>query len=108
VGTTLLFELEQAELASRARLLAAAAEADRRVEAARAAAARIEAAAAQELEAALARLRERYRVAGDLEVAGVEAELARLEATGDDPTDPLPGASAAAAIVAAVLNEAGA
>ena len=106
MGPTLLSDLEQAELASRARLLATAAEADRRLDAARAAAAQIEADSEREVDAALATLRDRYREQGDVDVAAVEAELAQIEETVGDGVAPLPAFDAAVAkIVAAVLGE---
>jgi vacuolar-type H+-ATPase subunit H len=109
MGTTLLSDLEQAELASRARLLAAAAEADRRVDAARAVAAQIVAGSESEVDGALATLRDRYREQGDLEIAAVETELARIEeTTGDRVEADAAFDSATAAIVAAVLGETGA
>jgi hypothetical protein len=106
MGTNLLSDLEQAELASRARLLAAAAEADRRVEAAVAVAAQIEAGARAEIDRALAELRDRYRVKADLDVAAIEAELAQLErATGDGARPTASFAAAVATVVAVVLGE---
>jgi hypothetical protein len=108
MATTLLSELEHAELASRARLLAAAAEADRRLDAARAVAAQVEAGSEREVEGALAALRDRYREQGDAEVAAVEAELARIEETVGDRTEPVSAFDlAVAAIVAAALGETG-
>ena len=106
MGTMLLSDLEQAELASRARSLAAAAEADRRVDAARAVAAQIEANAEHEIDLALATLRDRYRKEGDAEVAAVEAELAQIEGAVGDGGAPWPAFDAAVAtVVAAVLGE---
>lgn len=107
MGTTLLSDLEQAELASRARLLAAAVEADGRLEAALAVAARIEAGVEDEVRRALATLRDRYRLEGDREVAAVEAELAQLEQSTGTGTNPTAAFDAAVAtVVAAVLGEA--
>jgi vacuolar-type H+-ATPase subunit H len=106
MGSMLLSDLEQAELASRARLLTAAAEADRRVETARSAAAKIEANAEHEIDLALAALRDRYRTQGDTEVAAVESELAQLEGAvgGADASWPAFD-TAVATVVAAVLGE---
>lgn len=105
----LLSDLEQAELASRARLLAAAADADRRIEAARALAAQIEATAEHEIDAALVALRERYRRQGDADVAAVEAELAQIEgAVGGGGASSPAFDTAVDAVVAAALGETGA
>jgi len=109
MGTTLLSDLEQAELASRARSLVAAAEADRRVDDARVVGAQIEAGCEREVDRALATLRDRYREQGDAEIAAVEAELARIQETAGDRIEPGSAFdSATATIVAAVLGEAGA
>ncbi|HEX7949300.1 MAG TPA: hypothetical protein VF494_03045 [Candidatus Limnocylindrales bacterium] len=106
MGSTLLSDLERAELASRARLLDAAVEGDRRLEAALAVAAQIEVGAEGEIELALATLRDRYRVQGDRDVAAVELELAGLEqATGDGVNPTAAFDAAVATVVAAVLGE---
>ena len=106
MGTTLLSDLEQAELTSRARLLAAEAEADGRLEAAVTAAARIEAGTGQEIDRAIAALRDHYRAQTERDVAAAEAELSQLEqATATDANPTAAFDVAVASIVAAVLGE---
>ena len=104
--TSILAALEQAELESRARRLAAQAEADRRLAAARATAEEIAATREHEVAAALVALRARYLETADAEIAAANAELARLEGPAGERPDAGPGfESAVAAIVAAVLGE---
>jgi hypothetical protein len=104
--TSILAALERAELESRARRLAAQAEADHRIAVARATAEEIAATREQEVAAALAGLRARYRESADAEIADADAELARLESPAAERPDAGPGfESAVAAIVAAVLGE---
>ena len=104
--TLLLADLEQAELESRAMRLAAEAESDRRLAAARASADEIVAAGMREVDAALAALREQYREGADAEIATTDAELAVLDAQAGEHPSTGPGFEAAVvAIVAAVLGE---
>ncbi|MEX1170699.1 MAG: hypothetical protein WEE50_11205 [Chloroflexota bacterium] len=104
---SLLTELEQVELDSRARRLATEAEADRRLSAATAAAEEIAAAGEHQVEAALGTLRERYRELADAQIAAAEAELAQIDREAGQDQDAGPAFEAAVdAIVAAVLGEA--
>jgi hypothetical protein len=106
VATLLLADLEQAELESRARRLAAQSESDRRLAAAHVGAAEIILAGEREVDTALAVLRERYGEAADAEIATAHAEFADLVARGDGHPAMGPGFDAAVAtIVAAVLGE---
>ena len=103
---SLLAELEQVELESRARRLAAEAEVDRRLAAAKEAAEAVAATGEREIEAALAALRDRYREFADAQVAAAEAELELCDRETGQPLDAGPAFdSAVEAIVAAVLGE---
>lgn len=104
--TSLLAELEQVELESRARRLAAETEADRRLAVAQATAEETTASGWREVESALAALRARYRDGADAEIAAADAELATLEGLAGERQDAGPEFEAAVAmIVAAVLGE---
>jgi ElaB/YqjD/DUF883 family membrane-anchored ribosome-binding protein len=106
VATVLLADLEQAELESRARRLAAEAEADRRLAAAQTTADAIAATAGDEIETALAALRRRYADQADAEIERLRTELAELEARAGEHPGTGPGFEAAVdVIVAAVLGE---
>lgn len=106
MATVLLADLEQAELESRARRLAAEAESDRRIAAALQRAQMITAEGEREVEAALTELRTRYRDAADAEIAAAVAELAALEARAGEPAAAGPAFDAGvAAVVEAVLGE---
>lgn len=103
---SLLAELEQVELDSRAKRLATEAEADRRLAVARATADEIAIAGALEVEAAVSALGARYREQADAQVAAAEAELAQCDREADERPAADPGFEAAVeAIVAAVLGE---
>ncbi len=103
---SLLAELEQVELESRAKRLAAEADADRRLTAASAAAEGIAATGEREVDAALAALRERYRELADAQIAAADAELAQCDREASQRHDAGPEFEAAVdAIVAAVLGE---
>lgn len=107
---SVLAELERAELASRARRLAAETEADGRLAAARREAEHIAASTAPEVERVVAELRTRQAAAADAAIAAIEDELARVEAAASgagEPGDPSLGA-AVDMVVAAVLAEPGA
>jgi hypothetical protein len=105
MATSMLVDLERAELESRARRLEAEAEADRRIAAAAASAGSIRATLDGEVAAALAALRARYEEAADAEIAATEAERARLDRDRSSP-HAIPGfGESVAAIVEAVLGE---
>lgn len=106
MATVLLADLEQAELESRARRLAAEAEADRRLAAAEAAAEAIAATGSDEIEAALVTLRRRYADEAQSEIERLANELTELEARAGGRSGTGTGVDAAAdVIVAAVLGE---
>jgi vacuolar-type H+-ATPase subunit H len=100
--------LEQAELAARARRLAAEAEADRLIETAREEARRIEAESDAQVANALAELRRRYLEQAESEVAAIEAELAGRAGQREAAAATGPAFEAAVElVVAAVLGETG-
>jgi hypothetical protein len=104
---SVLAELERAELASRARRLAAEADADDRLAAARREAGRIVAATPVEAERAVAALRARHGAASDAAIDAIDGELARLESSVSAPGesgDPRFEATVEL-VVAAVLGE---
>ena len=114
----ILARLEAAEMRARERRLEASSEAERRIEAARVAAAEIEGGADRAISDAVSALRQRYRQEAAIQVREIEADLARLEAAsssgprGDHGSPALRAGdeqveAAVALVVRAVLGEAG-
>jgi hypothetical protein len=105
---SVLAELERAELASRARRLAAEAEADDRLAAARRDADRLAAATPLEVERAVEVVRARHAAAADAAVRAIDDELERLTAADAGPVRSGDARFDAAVelVVSAVLGEA--
>jgi hypothetical protein len=104
----MLADLERAELASRARRLAAAADADARVARARERADRILATGDRAVRRAVRAQRARHEAAADAAIGAIERELERLEDAARGGAEHDSGFEAAVAlVVAAVLGEPG-
>jgi len=109
VDTSILIELERAELTARERRLAAEAEAEQLLAAAQAEAQALEAGVKQRISRAIARRRRQQRAAAELEIEAIRAEIAGLELAGHGAdgrsAEDAALERAAGFVVAAVLGE---